>query len=102
MTADLENMLARARTVAAEDLPRFLGELEMIRAIAWSRLTATAPVSKSSSDELVDIEEAARRLGVSPSFLYQNHSRYAFSLRVGRALRFSLRGSRGILSNRAS
>jgi len=92
MTAELEAVLNRARALAAEDIPRFLGELETIRAIAWSRLTATAPATKQAGDELVDIEEAARRLGVSSSFLYRNHGKFAFSRRVGRSLRFSSQG----------
>jgi hypothetical protein len=92
MTAELEAVLNRARALAADDIPRFLGELETIRAIAWSRLTATAPATKQAGDELVDIEEAARRLGMSCSFLYRNHGKYAFSRRVGRSLRFSSQG----------
>jgi len=92
MTAELEAVLNRARALAAEDIPRFLGELETIRAIAWSRLTSTAPSAKQAGDELIDIEEAARRLGVSCSFLYRNHGKYAFSRRVGRSLRFSSQG----------
>jgi hypothetical protein len=92
MIPELEAVLSRARALAADELPRFLGELETIRAVAWSRLTATAPVTQQGRDELIDIEEAARRLGVSISFLYRNHGVYAFSRRVGRSLRFSSQG----------
>jgi hypothetical protein len=91
MTSELEAVLARARALAADEIPRFLGDLETIRAVAWSRLTA-APATKQAGDELVDIEETARRLGVSCSFLYRNHGKYAFSRRVGRSLRFSSQG----------
>jgi predicted DNA-binding transcriptional regulator AlpA len=91
MIAELEAVLNRALTLAADELPRFLGELETIRATAWSRLMA-APAAKQASDELIDIKEAARRLGVSRSFLYRNHSQYAFSRREGRSLRFSSHG----------
>jgi predicted DNA-binding transcriptional regulator AlpA len=91
-TSELEALLNAARALAQDDLPRFLGDLETVRAVAWSRLTATAPVSQKAGDELIDIEEAARRLGVSCSFLYRNHGRYAFSRRVGRLLRFSSQG----------
>ena len=92
MTSELDAVLNRARTLATEEIPRFLGELETIRATAWSRLTTTIPAAKQAGDELVDIEEAARRLGVSQSFLYRNHGKYAFSRRVGRSLRFSSQG----------
>jgi len=92
MTAELEAVLNRARALAADEIPRFLGELETIRAVAWSRLTANVPVTQQACDELIDIEEAARRLGVSCSYLYRNHGRYSFSRRVGRSLRFSAQG----------
>ncbi len=91
MTSELEAVLNRARALAADELPRFLGELETIRAVAWSRLTA-APAAKQASDELIDVEEAARRLGVSSSYLYRNHQQFPFSRRVGRSLRFSSQG----------
>jgi hypothetical protein len=100
MIAELEAVLARARALAADDLPRFLGELETIRAVAWSRLTA-APAAKQASDELIDIEEAARRLGVSSSYLYRNHEQFSFSRRVGRSLRCSSQGLQSYIERTA-
>jgi hypothetical protein len=92
MTPELQAVLARARTLAAEEIPRFLGELETIRATVWLQLTATAPVTKVAGDELIDVEEAARRLGVSVDYLYRNHKQFAFTRRVGRKLVFSSLG----------
>jgi len=89
---ELQAVLNVARNLKPDELPRLLGDLETIRAIAWSRLTLSAPAPKQAADELIDIEEAARRLGVSRSFLYQNHRQYTFSRRVGRSLRFSSQG----------
>jgi predicted DNA-binding transcriptional regulator AlpA len=92
MIPELEAALRSARGLASDELPRFLGELETVRAVAWSRLTSSAPAIQQSRDELLDIEEAARRLGISASYLYRNHQRFPFSRRVGRSLRFSAQG----------
>ena len=75
MIAELEVVLTRARALAADDLPNFLGDLETIRAVAWSRLTAAATTTQQACDELISIEQAAGRLGLSPSYLYRNHQR---------------------------
>jgi predicted DNA-binding transcriptional regulator AlpA len=92
MISELEVVLARARALAADEIPRFLGELETIRAVAWSRLTAAATTTQQAHDELISIEQAAGRLGLSPSYLYRNHQKFSFTRRVGRSLRFSSQG----------
>jgi predicted DNA-binding transcriptional regulator AlpA len=92
MIPELEAALKSARALASDELPRFLGELETVRAVAWSRLTTSAPATQQSRDELLDIDEAAHRLGISASYLYRNHQRFPFSRRVGRSLRFSAQG----------
>ena len=92
MKTDLDAVLNVARSLPADELPRFLGELETVRAVAWSRLTAPAPLAQQSRDQLLDVEEAAIRLGFSTSYLYRNHQRFQFSRRVGRSLRFSAQG----------
>jgi predicted DNA-binding transcriptional regulator AlpA len=90
--AELEIVLTRARALASDELPRFLGDLETIRAVAWSRLTAAATTTQQAHDELISIEQAAGRLGLSPSYLYRNHQQFPFTRRVGRSLRFSSHG----------
>src|ERR1700693_1672335 len=93
MTPELPAVLNVARSLAPDELPRLLGELETVRAVAWSRLTApAAPANQQSRSELLDVDEAAARLGMSASYLYRNHRRFAFSRRVGRSLRFSAEG----------
>jgi excisionase family DNA binding protein len=91
MTRDLEIVLASARTLAPEHLPHLLGALEEIRTTAFARLIAPAP-SQAQPDELLDIREAARRLGVSKEYLYRNHPRLNFTRRVGRRVLFSAQG----------
>jgi predicted DNA-binding transcriptional regulator AlpA len=90
---ELDTLLRLARLLHPGDVPDFLGELEKIRATAWTRLTVPpVQTSPSPDDELIDVTEASRRLGVSRSYLYQHHSRFPFTRRVGRSLRFSIKG----------
>lgn len=92
MTPELQAVLNVAQNLRPDELPHLLGELETVRAVAWSRLTVPAPASQQARDELLDIEAAAGRLRVSESYLYRNHRRFPFSRRVGRSLRFSASG----------
>ena len=91
MRSELESTLTAARTLSPEDLPRLLGELEEIRATALARLTS-AKHEFQMPDSLLDVNEAAMRLGVSPHYLYRNHRRFPFTRRMGRSLRFSSAG----------
>lgn len=43
-------------------------------------------------DQLVGVHKAAEILGVKVRYLYECHDRFPFTRRVGRQLRFSLRG----------
>jgi len=93
-TNELDNLLALTQVLEADELPRFLGYLENIRAVAWRRLSAGSEPSRAEQvhDELIRVEEAARRLGVGVRHLYNFHSRYPFTRRVGNSLRFSSQG----------
>ena len=99
MKAELENAMIAARSLPPDELPRLLGELETVRAVAWSRLAPPAapvalqvPAARKIRDELLDVDEAATRLGMSAGYLYHNHQKFSFSRRVGRSLRFSADG----------
>jgi hypothetical protein len=96
----LDIILKAAREACAEDLPDLIGKLESIKAVAWARLAA--PVSAPQvHDELIDVTEASRRLGISETFLYSHHSQYPFTRRQGRKLLFSATGiDRYIQQNR--
>jgi len=88
---ELQAALTAARTLPAEALIWFLGDLEIVRATAWARLTAPV-INEPLPDELLDIHEAARRLGASTGYLYHNCSKLPFTRHVGRNLRFSAQG----------
>jgi len=86
----LRPALELARTLPPEELPRLLGDLEEIRAIALVRLTA--PVPATPPDANLEVPEAAHRLGVSPDYLYRNHKKFPFTRREGRKLLFNAAG----------
>jgi len=91
MRDELQFVLRAARELPVEQLPRLLGELEECRCTAIARLTVSAP-AQSQSDELLDVEEAARRLGLSKDYLYRHRKDFPFTRRVGRKLLFSAMG----------
>ena len=91
MTPELQAVLNIARRLTPDELPRLLGDLEMVRVTVWLRLSSPAPEEKSTA-ELVDVDEAAKRLGMSASYLYRNHKKFSFSRKLGHSLRFSAEG----------
>jgi len=99
MRPDLEPILVSARLLSPEELPRLLGDLEEIRATALARLTAPAPQTQAP-DTLLDVDEAAARLGQSRSYLYRHHKRFPFTRHMGRSLRFSANGIEHFLRQR--
>ena len=90
MRAELQSVLKAVTELPPEQLPRLLGELEEIRCTALARLGAPAPAQ--AQDQLIDVEAAAQRLGVSVDYLYRHHAELPFTRRMGKALRFSALG----------
>jgi len=78
----LEALLDAAQTAPADELPRLLGDLEMVRCIAMARLAA--PATAQPKDELLSVQEAAQRLGVSVDYLYRHHREFPFTRPIGR------------------
>jgi len=97
MRHDLQSVLALAKTLLPEELPEFLGELEHVRVTALARITTPAV---ERLDELLDVEETARRMNVSTNYLYHAHRTLPFARRVGRKLLFSSRGLDSYLRKR--
>jgi helix-turn-helix protein len=91
MQANLEKLAALASDLPCEDLPRFLGELRTVELKALTRLWASEPAAPSG-DTLVDVAEAARRLGQSEEWIYRNQKHLGFVRRNGRSLRCSSHG----------
>jgi predicted DNA-binding transcriptional regulator AlpA len=93
----------RIEKASLDELPKLIGELEHGRALAWARLTQPgpsgappaleSPTAESPEVGLLRIDEAARRLGMSKSWLYRNASSLPFVVRMNsRNLRFSVPG----------
>ena len=87
----LDAVLKAVRESRAEDLPDLIGKLESIKAVAWARLAAPAK-AEQDHDELLDVEAAASRLGISRDYLYRHSAEYSFTRRQGRKLLFSALG----------
>lgn len=87
----LQSVLKAAQELPVTELPRLLGELEECRCTAMVRLTMPSP-AQAQPDELLDVKEAARRLGTSADYLYRHSKDFSFTRRVGRKLLFAARG----------
>jgi len=87
MRSKLEPLLELARTLPRDELPRLLGDLAEISATVTARLVA--PAAETKHDELLEVLEAAHRLGVSPAYLYRHSRKFPFTRRMGRKLLFS-------------
>ena len=90
MRNELQSVLESIRGLSPDQLPELLGELEVIRATALLRMSV--PVHVSEHDELLDVEAASQRLGMSVDYLYRHSATFPFTRREGRQLRFSSQG----------
>ena len=90
MRRELETALALAGSLMPAELPELIGELAYITATAQARLMS--PQAQTPADSLLEVPEAAARLGMSPDYLYRHAKKLPFTRRMGRALRFSSAG----------
>ena len=98
MRDSFESVLNLARSLPREELPRLLGDLAEISATASARLSGS--VVESRPDELLDVEETARRMGVSKDYLYRHQGKFPFARRIGRKLLFLSSGLDKFLARR--
>ena len=84
-------MLDSLPLVSREKLPELYGELELLRATVWQRLSApwAAPISH---DELLEDAAASEHLGCSRDYFYRHQNKFPFTRRLGRKLVFSSLG----------
>ena len=99
---DLIKDPSRAAQVDRDHLPALLTQLSAVQASMAARLVTTSQESTDSdfSDNLLDVEEAATRLGTSPDWLYRRTKSLPFVVRVGRHVRFSAKGIDRYIKNR--
>jgi predicted DNA-binding transcriptional regulator AlpA len=74
-----------------------LGKNAIVQSVLVSRLLALRASHSQAErapegDRLLDVEEAARKLGKSKDYLYRHAVNYPFTVRDGRSLRFSEQG----------
>jgi len=89
-------------TIPVGELPEIIGDVEQVKATAWSRLTMPAAREPAQPDRLIGIDEAAKLYGMSKSFMYRNHKKFPFTRRKGRKLLFSFAGIMADISTKES
>lgn len=99
MRSELQTVLDSLQKMRPEQLPGLLGELEVIRATALLRISA--PAVPDRHDELLTIESAVTRLGVSKDYLYRHADEFPFTRHMGRKLVFSSLGIDEYIRKRA-
>jgi excisionase family DNA binding protein len=88
---ELQLLLRIAQELPHEELPGLLGEIEQVRYTAIARLSVPTH-TPSESDQLLSVEDAAKRLSISEDYLYRHGKEFPFTRRVGRRLLFSSAG----------
>ena len=83
--------------------PSLLGEalLQAIRQAVREEIRAAMSNGREESDRLLDAEEAAQLLSVSPDWIYRHSKRLPFARKLGpKMLRFSAQGLQKYLAIR--
>lgn len=103
MRTELQSVLDSLQELKRECLPELLGELEVVRATVMLRLSVPMPGPiPPQHDVLIDIDAASQRLGMSVDYLYRHSSKFPFTRREGRNLRFSSLGIDAYLAKKKS
>ena len=87
----------RAGALPAELATALLARCAVVQSALVGRLLAApggaaSAADGSGEDRLLDVEEAAQRLGTSTDYLYRHSGKFPFTVRIGSRLRFSARG----------
>ena len=87
-------LLADPANIPPNLIPAVLSRLSALQTTLTTRLLEAqhSPEHSENSEALVDVDEASRRLATSKDWLYRHAKRLPFTVRVGRALRFSTHG----------
>ena len=71
----------QAATIPQEAVPAMLGELESLKAVLWARLTASQSNRRpADKDRLLNVDEAADKLGMSQDYLYKHSKKLPFTV----------------------
>jgi excisionase family DNA binding protein len=69
-TQAMQVLEAAVQSVPVGELPALLGQVERVKALAWSRML-TGPGGGQGADELLTVPEVAQRLKVSKDRAYE-------------------------------
>jgi hypothetical protein len=96
---EIECVLKLCKEVPPDQLPQFIGELAEVSAVCFARLAT--PDVEVKPDESLNVKTAAKRMGISPSYLYKNHARYKFARKEGGRVVFSVNGLENYLQSKS-
>lgn len=91
---------ALARTAPIDGLPDLIAQVEGLKARLYARLNASNSTPPTARDRLLNVKEAAQKLGRSTDWLYRHSSELPFIVRDGRLLRFSEQGIEDYIKRR--
>ena|SRR5215467_3275265 len=86
--------------VDPSQIPALLAQLSAVQSSMAARLVSASPEAKPADDVLLDVTEAAIKLGVSEDWLYRRTRSLPFVVRVGRHIRFSSNGIDRFIRNK--
>jgi excisionase family DNA binding protein len=99
--ADLAAQPARVDELAPDQARALLVQLAALQAPLLARALAGGRTS-GDPDELLTVDVAARRLGLSEDWLYRHARRLPFTVHVGRQVRFSARRLEAYIASHAN
>lgn len=89
----LEELQASIQDIDRDSCAALIGELEKMKALAYGKMWQREPGTIHQEDRMLEIDEAATKLGVTKDYLYRHAKTLPFTVRVApRQLRFSLHG----------
>jgi hypothetical protein len=106
---DIESAFVAVKAAVADlplpELPRLVGKLAEAQAVAMARLTTPSVTTAQppAVEGNITVKEAARRLAVSPAYVYKNRALLPFVTTIGRRVTCDARGVErwtGVLSVR--
>jgi hypothetical protein len=98
--SDLLNDPGKIEGLSREAIPQLRGELAQLDTLLLGRLLTVGKDQDAAEDQLIDISQAARRLGISKDYLYHHHKDFAFTRHMGSKLLFAARGIEQYISQK--
>jgi predicted DNA-binding transcriptional regulator AlpA len=88
----IEDVLVEIASLPVAELPHALGQLREAEAAAMARLLVPTAPAPPAEERLLDINEAAQRLGTTADYLYRHWKKLPFARKYPFGLRFSESG----------